>query len=444
MSWEDRDEFVGGKDMMGVTGDVLFADPLNVRGGGGGAASQRGGPPPGARGYPPSRPAEQRPNYQRPPPPPVNGGGASSYPGASSPSRGAAGRGDNDDEEPRREGEEEDWGPVGNFVWWVVAGGRQCCSMRDRTKPGDAEAKKRIAESGRPPESRFPEPGPEPVQPPRGVDSFRPRDEAPTEAASSYRGPDLSASVFSTHQDLGGGGGDGGGGFPNFRGGGGGNYGAEARSKGAYGREDSEESIRSSDRRRGGGHGGAAASQPPPPRQEAPFPMPSSAPSAMGPPSPRPLPAAAPATSQAPLGGGGGGGAAGSAAAPGAALAKRWEWPTWCLNFKQPCIEVWVVDDDTGVGRWVEAEPQSRVVDKSGRDAYLCVEYDWDGEYYVQDFGPQHVRRRGQKETVFQVFDRQQADGGGYEDLDRTRLAPGRSRANDTGGGVSAFLEDSR
>merc|ERR1711963_1153603 len=80
----------------------------------------------------------------------------------------------------------------------------------------------------------------------------------------------------------------------------------------------------------------------------------------------------------------------------------RWEWPAWCLNFKSPCIEVYVVDDDTGVGKWVEAEPQSRVVDKAGKDAYLCVEYEWDGEFYVQDFGPQHVRRRGQTITVLQ------------------------------------------
>merc|ERR1712087_237285 len=83
---------------------------------------------------------------------------------------------------------------------------------------------------------------------------------------------------------------------------------------------------------------------------------------------------------------------------------QKWEWPAWCLNFKRPSIEVYVEDEDTGRGRWVDAEPQSRVVDKSGRDAYLCAEYEWDGEFYVQDFGPQHVRRRGQKTTVFELF----------------------------------------
>merc|ERR1712232_1359223 len=111
-----------------------------------------------------------------------------------------------------------------------------------------------------------------------------------------------------------------------------------------------------------------------------------------------------------------------AATAAAGGLPKRWEWPSWCLNFKSPSIEVFVVDDDTGVGRWVEAEPQSRVVDKSGRDAYLCVEYEWDGEYYVQDFGPQHVRRRGQLETVFALFD--------------------KAANQDTGGGVSSFLND--
>ena len=47
--------------------------------------------------------------------------------------------------------------------------------------------------------------------------------------------------------------------------------------------------------------------------------------------------------------------------------------------------QVWVLDEDAGVGRWTSAQPQSRVVDKSGRDAYLCAEYLWDGEYYVQE-----------------------------------------------------------
>merc|ERR1719296_146492 len=116
------------------------------------------------------------------------------------------------------------------------------------------------------------------------------------------------------------------------------------------------------------------------------------------------------------------------AAAKGAQLPQRWEWPNWCLDFKNPVIEVWVVDDDSGIGRVVQGEPQSRVVDKSGRDAYLCAEYEWDGEYYAQDFGPQHVRRRHQTETVIQFLERQQGGGNGESDLDATRIAPGRRR----------------
>jgi len=82
-------------------------------------------------------------------------------------------------------------------------------------------------------------------------------------------------------------------------------------------------------------------------------------------------------------------------------------------------------------------------VDKSGSDAYLCVEYEWDTEFYVQDFGPQHVRRRGQKKTVFDIFNQsddleatRKANRGG-PDLDATRKTN-----RDKGGGVSALLED--
>merc|ERR1712187_949615 len=39
-------------------------------------------------------------------------------------------------------------------------------------------------------------------------------------------------------------------------------------------------------------------------------------------------------------------------------------------------------------------------------DAYLCCEYMWKGEEYMQDFGPHQVRRRGQRLTVFQLFDK--------------------------------------
>lgn len=36
-------------------------------------------------------------------------------------------------------------------MWSIVAGGRQCCSMRDRTRKEDLEAAKRAALTGRPP-----------------------------------------------------------------------------------------------------------------------------------------------------------------------------------------------------------------------------------------------------------------------------------------------------
>lgn len=107
-----------------------------------------------------------------------------------------------------------------------------------------------------------------------------------------------------------------------------------------------------------------------------------------------------------------------------------WQWPAWCLNFKTPCIEVYVNDEDSGEWKWCEAEPQSRVVNKAGHDAYLCAEYEWDGEFYVQDFGPQHVRRRGAKDTVASGF---------------ARPAPAASkprRQEDFGGGVSHLLDD--
>mmetsp|Transcript_81556 Transcript_81556/g.231115 ORF Transcript_81556/g.231115 Transcript_81556/m.231115 type:complete len:239 (-) Transcript_81556:114-830(-) len=82
-----------------------------------------------------------------------------------------------------------------------------------------------------------------------------------------------------------------------------------------------------------------------------------------------------------------------------------WVWPPWVLNFNSSCIEVRVQDEETGQWDWFPAEPKSRVVDTNGRDVYLCAQYRWtDGEAYSQDFGPQHVRRRGQPLTVFDII----------------------------------------
>mmetsp|Transcript_113006 Transcript_113006/g.314467 ORF Transcript_113006/g.314467 Transcript_113006/m.314467 type:complete len:185 (-) Transcript_113006:318-872(-) len=84
---------------------------------------------------------------------------------------------------------------------------------------------------------------------------------------------------------------------------------------------------------------------------------------------------------------------------------RAWVWPKWCLDFYEPCIEVFVVDEDTEECRWVQGVPQSRVTDDDGRDLFLSVEYLWDGELYVQDFGPQHVRRLGRTVSVLEFLE---------------------------------------
>lgn len=104
---------------------------------------------------------------------------------------------------------------------------------------------------------------------------------------------------------------------------------------------------------------------------------------------------------------------------------QRWEWPAWCLQANEPCIEVFVIDEDSGTHAWVQAAPQSRVVDKSGHDAYLSAEYEFDGEFYVQDFSPQNVRRRGEEMSVKDLVEKA-CGKSGDGDLDQTRRAPGR------------------
>lgn len=146
---------------------------------------------------------------------------------------------------------------------------------------------------------------------------------------------------------------------------------------------------------------------------------------------------------------------------------RGWSWPAWALNSKQSCVEVFAVDDDTGESRWCKADPQTRVQDKGGHDAYLQAEYDWDGEYYVQDFGPQHVRRRGEKVTVFDLFKKSanssysrgasnpieddldqtkvvRPSGAKRDDLDKTKVVRPAGARRDAGGGVSSYLDDSR
>merc|ERR1712063_38106 len=112
----------------------------------------------------------------------------------------------------------------------------------------------------------------------------------------------------------------------------------------------------------------------------------------------------------------------------------HWEWPPWCLRQKDPCIEVFVEDEDTGDNRWVPAEPQNRVVDPSGKDTFLCAEYEWDGELYNQDFGPQHVRRRGDTRTVKELLAKESKPGVGD-------CLGSSAKSFDSGGGVLSVGE---
>uniref|UniRef100_A0A7S1AUX3 Uncharacterized protein n=1 Tax=Noctiluca scintillans TaxID=2966 RepID=A0A7S1AUX3_NOCSC len=115
-------------------------------------------------------------------------------------------------------------------------------------------------------------------------------------------------------------------------------------------------------------------------------------------------------------------------------LPTKWKWPEWCLDRKNPAIEVYVIDEETGEGRWCSAEPESRVVDKYGGDNWLSAEYEWDDDYYVQDFGPRLVRRRGTTETVFDMVQKSQGVPNHAGDLQRPRRP---------GAGVSSWLDDS-
>lgn len=115
-------------------------------------------------------------------------------------------------------------------------------------------------------------------------------------------------------------------------------------------------------------------------------------------------------------------------------LPTKWKWPEWCLDRKNPAIEVYVIDEETGEGRWCSAEPESRVVDKYGGDNWLSAEYEWDDDYYVQDFGPRLVRRRGTTETVFDMVQKSQGVSNHAGDLQRPRRP---------GAGVSSWLDDS-
>lgn len=87
-----------------------------------------------------------------------------------------------------------------------------------------------------------------------------------------------------------------------------------------------------------------------------------------------------------------------------------------------------MLDDETNVAKWLSATVKSRVVDSEGQDAYLAAEYYWDNEYYVQDFGPQHLRGRGGPETVLQQLSK---EGQRKQEMDSTKVFTKSSRPED-------------
>lgn len=350
-------------DLMGMNGDLLFADPLGVRAGSTKDAGRNGDRP--AMRAPVPRQAEvasKRPANK-----------VSDADSAKTPEL-----------ELRQEDEEEEsdrsW--LGALLWGFVAGGKQCCSIRDRSNPQD-EAAKRAATLGRPP-SRFPPPETEPSEATRPLRQPSPEIVRPPVAAERASG------AASGTRGL----------FPDD---------SDSRQPVAARMDEArrQERLRS----------------PSPPEDRRPHvnQMDSDMQSPLHTQSPM---ATRSKVEPAPLG-------------RQRALPRNWQWPAWCLNFKTPIIEVYVVDDETGEGRWVNAEPLSRVVDNTDSDAYLCAEYDWDGEGFEQDFPPEHVRKRGQTKSVFEVLLEGETQGSGG------REAP-RPRPPDTGGGVSRLLDDSR
>lgn len=129
-------------------------------------------------------------------------------------------------------------------------------------------------------------------------------------------------------------------------------------------------------------------------------------------------------------------------------LVKGWKWPKWAMDKRNPSIEVWVEDEDMlpQRGAWVKGRPQSIVLDDLKNHAFICAEYDWEGEEYVQDFGPEHVRHIGETITVFDTF----AKGHDQDDMTGRKVQEHKTLQDhagdlieegmDTGGGVTALL----
>lgn len=411
MAFEDPNGGVprrgGEDDLMGVHGDVLFADPLGIR-------KDKGPQPPTGPSRAPQSGALREPRVQGRRDIDIDNSMDDSL-DMNLPEHRRA--------EINRQVDEaaEDPGTVRAWFGYIFGGGTQCCGNRDRGK--DAELAKKAAATGRPPVKQgFPDP------PSRAVPS--------NEASNGRRhsGEQDSAEGMSTSD----------------------------HNRGAPQPRERDDPFAQPKRSGGGGAFGgldelhkfasdndpprdASKKQPPPHEEERRPAMEPPKPQASDPPRRQinePNAAESLAREKPPEG----------------HLPRKWQWPEWTLNTKRACIEVYVTDEDSAESRWCEAEPQFRVVDKEGNDAYLCAEYEWDGEFYVQDFGPHHVRKRGQDMTVFQMFTLDPTavnendfmkdtmnKSVGRRNLDDTdpfmTTKPRPNGRSDSGGGVSSWLE---
>lgn len=384
MAWRGDD------DLWNADHDSLFADPTGARGGYEDALKPRVEQRSSVQVPLRRTPMQQSPTHA---PPGSRGGNAPPNPPDGGSASGAA----------RQEGEQsysaaEDGTWIGGMLWWLVAGGKQCCSMRDRSDPKDVAAAQRAAEMGRPPEFQSAQPHSPfpPAESPAVPDVRQPA------ATAAREGPPAMPLQHS-----------------------GASHPTVAR--------DQRPSVEPTT---------PAHFAPEPRQQSAPEPKPESlvsSPASLPVKSPEPRPRSPSHDSWGdeiiPAGHGlrrddmqerGKTTAPAGAESSEAGLPDKWDWPPWCLSATDPCIEVYVVDEDTGEGRWCMATPKERIKDPQKRDAFLCCVYEWDDEAWEQDFGPKHIRRIGQKTTVLDIL---------------TKTAK-PLRAPDTGKGVSRLLDD--
>jgi hypothetical protein len=113
-----------------------------------------------------------------------------------------------------------------------------------------------------------------------------------------------------------------------------------------------------------------------------------------------------------------------------------------------PCIEVYITDECSGENQWVLAEPVSRVISSDGYE-YLSVEYEFDGEHYTEDFGPERVRRRGELESVLELYEEEVTDVTSTEDIQGSSVSTstyriGFDKAVDKQGTVLQSVESKR